>query len=215
MNGKSIHPRFCELLDKIAPEEVERFYKYRSRGRSLPSIILRQQEQGRREKKHDEKGQTEEVSRQHPQRSTRRTSSKATQRSALPPSKKARISSQSNTSPRKLGGLSKTKRVIITSSVKDYARTLLQPSLPQQEQKKAPMTQVLPPFILRSHAEDQEKMQHEALRHLSPNSRVEIFNRKNGRILKGNDAVLVKDLQSVLRRHAEYEPIIPQPHTNG
>ena len=98
--------------------------------------------------------------------------------------------------------------------MKDYARTLLQPSLPQQEQRKAPMTQVLPPFILGSHAEGQEKT-HEALRHLSPNSRVEIFNRKNGRILKGNDAVLVKDLQSVLRRHAEYEPIIPQPHTNG
>ena len=45
------------------------------------------------------------------------------------------------------------------------------------------------------------------LEHLDPNAQVQIFDRKSGFILK--DRVSVKALPSLLRQHAEYEPIIP------
>ena len=222
MNDKSIHPRFCELVDKIGLAEVERFYKYRAKGRSLPNIILRQQEQSKRE----QEGLPEKVletnnfhdknnTRRPRQRPTRRAASKSSKKSTilLPPSKKARTSPRSSTSPtRKLSGLSKAKRVMITSTMKESTRTLLQSSLARQPQKKRShhMNQILlPPFILESQVDGSKSLM--ALRHLLPDDKVEIFNRKNGRILKGDDAVLLKDLPSVLRRHAEYEPVIPPP----
>ena len=50
-----------------------------------------------------------------------------------------------------------------------------------------------------------------ALKHLPPDLKVDIFDRKTCKILSGTDAVAIKDLPKLLRLHAEYEPIIP-PH---
>jgi len=46
--------------------------------------------------------------------------------------------------------------------------------------------------------------------HLQPDSRVDIFNKKTGRIMKGENGIKVKDLTNALSNHAEYEPIIRQ-----
>lgn len=51
------------------------------------------------------------------------------------------------------------------------------------------------------------------LQHLSPDTKVDIFDRKTCKILKGEDGICVKDLPTVLRYHAEYEPIIPHQET--
>mmetsp|Transcript_35455 Transcript_35455/g.76918 ORF Transcript_35455/g.76918 Transcript_35455/m.76918 type:complete len:530 (+) Transcript_35455:232-1821(+) len=67
---------------------------------------------------------------------------------------------------------------------------------------------VLPPVTISPH-DDTELP--EAVRHLPPNSTVDIFDRVSGRVLSGTDAVMVRDLPAVLRCHAEYEPIVPPP----
>ena len=52
------------------------------------------------------------------------------------------------------------------------------------------------------------------LRSLPSNTKIEIFNRRTGKIIKGNDAILLKDLPRALIDHAEYEPIVPPPGKN-
>ena len=47
------------------------------------------------------------------------------------------------------------------------------------------------------------------LRHLPPDTKIEIFNRRTGKIMKGNDAISMKNLPRELLEHAEYEPIVP------
>ena len=47
------------------------------------------------------------------------------------------------------------------------------------------------------------------LRSLPSNTKIEIFNRRTGKIMKGDKAILLKDLPRVLIDHAEYEPIVP------
>jgi hypothetical protein len=49
--------------------------------------------------------------------------------------------------------------------------------------------------------------------HLPSDTKIEIFNRKTGRIMRGDEAVLLKDLPAVLLDHAEYEPIVPPRQT--
>lgn len=49
----------------------------------------------------------------------------------------------------------------------------------------------------------------QALRRLDPETKIDIFNRKTGKILTGQDAVRIKNLSHALMRHAEYEPIVP------
>eukprot|EP00804_Cyclotella_cryptica_P000783 CCRYP_001050-RA/>CCRYP_001050-RA protein AED:0.03 eAED:0.03 QI:167/1/1/1/0.66/0.5/4/169/866 len=51
----------------------------------------------------------------------------------------------------------------------------------------------------------------EGLRHLPLDAKIEIFNRRTGRIMRGEDAVSLKDLPAALMEHAEYEPIVPPP----
>jgi hypothetical protein len=51
----------------------------------------------------------------------------------------------------------------------------------------------------------------QSLRHLNPDTKIEIFNRRTGMVMSGNDAICVKDLPEALLDHAEYEPIIPPP----
>eukprot|EP00978_Attheya_sp_CCMP212_P048030 scaffold463156_cov55-Attheya_sp.AAC.2 len=51
----------------------------------------------------------------------------------------------------------------------------------------------------------------QSLRHLNPDTKIEIFNRRTGMVMCGNDAICVKDLPEALLDHAEYEPIIPPP----
>ena len=54
-----------------------------------------------------------------------------------------------------------------------------------------------------------------SLRYLPPDTEIEIFNRKTGRIMRGKDAVLLKDLSRELMAHSEYEPIVPPPRPSS
>ena len=47
------------------------------------------------------------------------------------------------------------------------------------------------------------------LRRLPPETKIEIFNRRTGKIMKGDNAIMLSDLPSALVNHAEYEPIVP------
>eukprot|EP00979_Chaetoceros_neogracilis_P013377 scaffold3806_cov230-Chaetoceros_neogracile.AAC.1 len=67
---------------------------------------------------------------------------------------------------------------------------------------------LLPPILLRR-AKDGYCTMPKFLHHLvSSNGRVEIFNRKTGKIMKGEQSVPVKNLVNELQAHSEYEPII-------
>jgi len=48
-----------------------------------------------------------------------------------------------------------------------------------------------------------------SLRSLPSNTKIEVFNRRTGKIMKGDNSILLKDLPRVLIDHAEYEPIVP------
>jgi len=47
------------------------------------------------------------------------------------------------------------------------------------------------------------------LRSLPSNTKIEVFNRRTGKIMKGDNSILLKDLPKELIDHAEYEPIVP------
>ena len=253
MNGKNVHPRFCELVDKIDSSELADFYGKRPKNRGLPSIVLRQQEQefAKKKRRREVREYGPEKERKRPpvpppqqetwgQRmrpKTRRVTSSANptphcSSTSSPVARERRAHANDKTtqrhrqtcasSPKQPGGLGRTKRVLITSIVATKGDSpskrvgLHPPSRPGHKKKRRRTArtnqQVLPPFLLNSQEDDHQA--HEALRHLPPDYKVEIFNRKTGRILKGSDAVTSKDLSSVLRRHAEYEPLIPQREKN-
>jgi hypothetical protein len=84
---------------------------------------------------------------------------------------------------------------------------------------------VLDPILLQTSQEffaggevDSNKMKlkilPDSIRHLPADTKVEIFNRKTGRIMRGDDAILLSDLPAALMDHAEYEPIIPAPNNS-
>jgi hypothetical protein len=77
---------------------------------------------------------------------------------------------------------------------------------------------VLDPILVKtsgSHSGEHDTKNHsrwlvpEGLRHLPPDFKIEIFNRRTGRIMRGDDAISLKDLPAALLEHAEYEPIVP------
>ena len=54
-----------------------------------------------------------------------------------------------------------------------------------------------------------------SLHHLPPDTEIEIFNRKTGKVMRGKDAILLKNLTKELMAHSEYEPIVPpRPSSN-
>jgi len=53
------------------------------------------------------------------------------------------------------------------------------------------------------------------LRQLPPETKIEIFNRRTGKIMRGDNAILLSDLPMALMDHAEYEPMIPPPVGNA
>ena len=74
--------------------------------------------------------------------------------------------------------------------------------------KKHMSQPLLPPVRLN---DEDDSVLPESLQHLPGDFKIEIFNRKTGRVLSGEDAVSIHLLPSVLRKHAEYEPIVPPP----
>lgn len=103
-----------------------------------------------------------------------------------------------------------TKKVMITSTMRESSRIVDQEIYQHfHPNKQSNLDQTLQPFILDCQAQDNTT--HEMLQHLPSDYKVEVFNRRTGRILKGDNAIPLKDLPSVLRRHAEFEPLIPPP----
>ncbi len=74
--------------------------------------------------------------------------------------------------------------------------------------KKHVSQPLLPPVCLN---DEDDSVLPETLQHLPGDFKIEIFNRKTGRVLSGEDAVSIDLLPSVLRKHSEYEPIVPPP----
>lgn len=64
----------------------------------------------------------------------------------------------------------------------------------------------LPPIVLETRNPNKVPP---SLRRFNPNTRVDIFNRKTGKIMSGEDAICIRDLPEALLLHAEYEPIVP------
>lgn len=84
----------------------------------------------------------------------------------------------------------------------------------------AQLLNLLPPVLLtRTQDAGGDGFTPSSLRHLSSKNggMVDIFNRKTGRIMKGENGVSVKDLATALRNHSEYEPIVPRSsdHSSG
>jgi hypothetical protein len=65
---------------------------------------------------------------------------------------------------------------------------------------------LLPPIVLETRNPNKVPP---SLQRFDPNTRVDIFNKKTGKIMSGEDAICIRDLPEALLLHAEYEPIVP------
>ena len=81
------------------------------------------------------------------------------------------------------------------------------PATQMYRQAKPTQMQILRPILLDSGSRKLPK----ALEHLPQNFKVNILDRKTGRVLSGAKAVAVRDLPAVLRQNASFEPLIPPP----
>ena len=102
-----------------------------------------------------------------------------------------------------------TSTKVLSNSTSQYQKSRKRspqhiPFHPEKGMKQ--MRNMLPPVVIDSH---NNNIVPDVLRHLPPTCKINIFNRRSGKIMRGNDAVSVKDLSSVLMNHAEYEPIVP------
>lgn len=86
-----------------------------------------------------------------------------------------------------------------SKSVDVETRTERHQTIEIHPQLRPPSIDALPPLTLANRA----------LRALPPNTKIEIFDRKTGLVLSGDQAVPVSHLPLLLRNHAHYEPIIP------
>lgn len=83
-----------------------------------------------------------------------------------------------------------------------------QPEMMNYESSDRPrrVPRPLPPILLET---TNPKKLPATLRRFDPNTRIDIFNRKTGKILSGEDSIRIRDLPQALLLHAEYEPIVP------
>jgi len=72
------------------------------------------------------------------------------------------------------------------------------------------LERLLPPVLLSRSKDGYAAIPKFLQRLKSSNGKVEIFNRKTGKILKGSQSVSLKRLASELQAHSEYEPICPE-----
>lgn len=73
------------------------------------------------------------------------------------------------------------------------------------------------PVILQSKKGDANKMELllSGMSHLPPDTKIDVLNRKTGRVMRGDEAILLKDLPAALLNHADYEPIVPPPQSSS
>jgi len=76
--------------------------------------------------------------------------------------------------------------------------------------RAAAIERLLPPVLLSRSKDGYAAIPKFLQRLKSSNGKVEIFNRKTGKILKGSQSVPLKRLASELQAHSEYEPICPE-----
>mmetsp|Transcript_25303 Transcript_25303/g.39262 ORF Transcript_25303/g.39262 Transcript_25303/m.39262 type:complete len:928 (+) Transcript_25303:229-3012(+) len=71
------------------------------------------------------------------------------------------------------------------------------------------------PVILHPKKADNNKVELllSGMSHLPPDTKIEVFNRKTGLVMRGDEAILLKDLPAALLNHADYEPIVPTPQS--
>ncbi len=209
--------RIYDILTIIGSTELKSYYKH-NRSRALPDIILRQQQEQTKKRKINGGKISDDASRQAKTSRETGTGSFKSRLDGNPTSSLMGKQHKTTSKPKNQASNSsrkdhkKTKKVLITSTMKESTRSLLEPSIAAHQatgKTQQTMANILHPFILDLHGGS--KKLHEMLRHLPSDYRVEIFDRKNGRILKGVDSVSIHDLPFVLRRHAEYEPLIPPP----
>lgn len=81
------------------------------------------------------------------------------------------------------------------------------------QQLKPMQKGMLPPIVLDSSGRSDEVP--EALSAFPVSMAIDIFDRKSGKVLEGQNAVKIRDLAETLRRFPEYEPIMPQEAISG
>eukprot|EP00592_Proboscia_alata_P022948 CAMPEP_0194425064 /NCGR_PEP_ID=MMETSP0176-20130528/24398_1 /TAXON_ID=216777 /ORGANISM="Proboscia alata, Strain PI-D3" /LENGTH=715 /DNA_ID=CAMNT_0039235229 /DNA_START=126 /DNA_END=2273 /DNA_ORIENTATION=+ len=79
------------------------------------------------------------------------------------------------------------------------------------QSKAHPIHKALPPVLLN----DGESTVPVALRHLSPDTRIEILDRRSCKVINGDNAPRVTETMATLKRHSEYEPVVPHQLTNA
>jgi hypothetical protein len=69
-------------------------------------------------------------------------------------------------------------------------------------------TTALDPILL---DEEEDGQLPKSLRHLQPDSKINLISRRTGKVLSGTSAVRVRELPELLKKHAALEPIVPPP----
>ena len=206
MKSKNIHPRFCELVDKMDQSEVELLYKNRAKNRSLPGIILRQQVK--------EVDQEVEIEKDPSILSKSFDGNKKMKRPTRQAVFKSKIlhdqTSSNEPKQRERNTMTCKKRrkiveVTISSTLKD---DFLHQGLTIARKMTSSKSKHLEPALNINNLEETLKNNY-VTKSLPPDNKVDVFDRKTGRVLKGDNGIPLKDLASQLSQHAEYEPLLP------
>jgi hypothetical protein len=198
-----------EFLDEITVEELEKFYGTLGRPlRMTPNLEMQIRKSGTLQKlSRLRKSPVEESTKE----------ARTTDEDCEPRSKKSKSNPQMNDiysySGLRLNEASDAAQKAVSAS--RNVRTVMnmhteQPEMLTYKSADRPprIPRPLPPILLEV---TKEHGMPPSLRHLDPCTRVDIFNRKTGKIMSGEHAIQVRDLPDALLLHAEYEPIVPPP----
>lgn len=235
--GQKIHSRYCEMVNEEDRSNLLEIYS--KRGCRLPNIVRdRQQENQHQMKKNNsnipqQKGSPtldsansniheDDTLDIKPKSSPSDTliESSGLKYNDVARKKNRRLSRVRSTSPVALPNEkeadnlivfpcsdNRDTRVEIPSTLKILTEFPPPKRMRYSKKNPPPRDPILPPIIINS---DDNRVP-DSLRIFPRDLKVEIYNRKTGRILKGDDAVEIRDLPSFLRENAHCEPLIPSP----
>lgn len=205
--------RRCEFLDEITLEELKKYYEGLGRRlRMTPNLKEQIRRSGaQRKRSRPRKSPVEESNKEARTEEGHKSESK--KRNATP-----QVNDSYSHSGLLLNELSDAAQTAFSrpsDHVSGSARAAMnvqtgQPEMLNYESADRPkrVPRPLRPILLEATKEHELPP---SLRHLDPNARVDIFNRKTGKIMSGEQAIQVRDLPEALLLHSEYEPIVPPP----
>lgn len=200
----SVSSGLCHFLDKLTAEEMEAYYKKAGKPTILTASMKAHIRNSGKESKKRSAADLDEQETSH----SEADESDHTERGATSQATNTDIYSHSGVRSKHLSDAAQE-----SFSASDPRHQVINQQCDQPDMlnygsfgRSQRIPRPLPPVLLE--ASDPNRLP-PALRRLDPDTRIDIFNRKTGKVMSGPDAVRISDLPQELMAHSEYEPIVP------